>query len=149
MAKKLNDVLAGEGTNMVYISGTLDGRQIDCAGPIELTYKITKPQWPFVPVLPEYDPSKFTNPVFNYGSGNWEEQNENAQAKQINQLQKTVDDLKKELNEKNEENAKLKAVIQAVQKGQVQTTAILGQLMPAVQTLSEFAQSIQKKDGDK
>lgn len=149
MVEKLSDVLTGEGTNMVYISGTLDGRQIDCAGPIELTYKINAPQWPFIPATPDYSPEGLTNPVFNYGTSSWVEQDENAQAKQINQLQKTVNDLKKELSDKNEENAKLKVVIQAVQKGQVQTTAILGQLMPAVQTLSEFAQSIQKKDGDK
>ena len=149
VTKKLSDVLTGDGTNMVYISGTLDGRQIDCAGPIELTYKIDKPQWPFVPATSEYDPSKFTNPVFNYGGGNWEEQDENAQAKQINQLQEKVNNLQEELNKKNKENTALKAQISAVQQGQVQTTSILGQLMPAVQTLSQFAQTLQKKEGDK
>ena len=149
MTKTLNDILTGEGTNQVYISGMLDGRQIDCEGPIELTYKIGKPQWPFIPATQEYDPSKFTHPVFNYGAGNWEEQDENSQGKLIIDLQNQVKELKKNLNDKAEENTALKAQIQAVQKGQVQTTEVLGQLLPAVQSLSQFAQTLQKKEGDK
>lgn len=149
MTEKLNDVLTGEGTNMIYISGMLDGRQIDCAGPIELTYKISKPQWPFIPAIPEYDPSKFTHPVFNYGAGNWEEQDENSQGKLIIDLQNQVKELKNNLNDKAEENTALKAQIQAVQQGQVKTTEVLGQLLPAVQSLSKFAQTLQKKEGDK
>lgn len=149
MTKTLNNVLTGEGTNQVYISGMLDGRQIDCEGPIELTYKIDKPQWPFIPAIPEYDPSKFTHPVFNYGAGNWEEQDENSQGRLIIDLQNQVKDLKKNLDDKTKENTALKAQIQAVQKGQVQTTEVLGQLLPAVQSLSQFAQTLQKKEGDK
>lgn len=153
MTEKLNDVLTGEGTNLAYISGMLDGRQIDCEGPIELTYKINKPTWPFIPAIPEYDPSKFTHPVFNYGAGNWEEQDEKSQGKLIIDLQNQVKDLKKSLDDKTKENTALKAQIQAVQKGQVQTTEVLGQLLPAVQSLSQFAQAIQKdnekKDGEK
>lgn len=149
MTKTLNDILTGEGTNQVYISGMLDGRQIDCEGPIELTYKIDKPQWPFIPATQEYDPSKFTHPVFNYGAGSWEEQDENSQGRLIIDLQKQVKELKKNLNDKAEENTALKAQIQAVQKGQVQTTEVLGQLLPAVQSLSQFAQTLQKKEGDK
>lgn len=153
MTKTLNDVLTGEGTNLAYISGMLDGRQIDCEGPIELPYKINKPTWPFIPAIPEYDPSKFTHPVFNYGAGNWEEQDENSQGRLIIDLQNQVKELKKNLDDKTKENTALKAQIQAVQKGQVQTTEVLGQLLPAVQSLSQFAQSLQtkdeKKDGDK
>lgn len=149
MTAKLNDVLTGEGTNQVYISGMLDGQQIDCEGPIELTYKISKPQWPFIPATPEYDPSKFTHPVFNYGAGNWEEQDEKSQGKLIIDLQNQVKDLKKNLDDKTKENTSLKAQIQAIQKGQVQTTEVLGQLLPAVQSLSQFAQTLQKKEGDK
>ena len=153
MTEKLNDVLTGEGTNLAYISGMLDGRQIDCEGPIELPYKINKPTWPFIPAIPEYDPSKFTHPVFNYGAGNFEEQDEKSQGKLIIDLQNQVKDLKKNLDDKTKENASLKAQIQAVQKGQVQTTEVLGQLLPAVQSLSQFAQAIQKdnekKDGEK
>lgn len=149
MTKTLNDVLTGEGTNQVYISGMLDGRQIDCEGPIELTYKISKPQWPFIPAIPEYDPSKFTHPVFNYGAGSWEEQDEKSQGKLIIDLQNQVKELKKNLNDKTEENTALKAQISAIQQGQVQTTEVLGQLLPAVQSLSQFAQTLQKKEGEK
>lgn len=149
VTKKLSDVLTGDGTNMVYISGTLDGRQIDCAGPIELTYKIDKPQWPFVPATSEYSPEGLIKPVFDYGAGSWVEQDENLQGKLISNLQNQVKELKKNLDSKEKENTALKAQISAVQQGQVQTTSILGQLMPAVQTLSQFAQTLQKKEGDK
>lgn len=149
MTAKLNDVLTGEGTNLAYISGMLDGRQIDCEGPIELPYKINKPTWPFIPAIPEYDPSKFTHPVFNYGAGSWEEQDEKSQGKLIIDLQNQIKELKNNLNDKTEESTALKDQIQAVQKGQVQTTEVLGQLLPAVQSLSQFAQALQKEEGDK
>lgn len=149
MTAKLNDVLTGEGTNLAYISGMLDGRQIDCEGPIELPYKINKPTWPFIPAIPEYDPSKFTHPVFNYGAGSWEEQDEKSQSKLIIDLQNQIKELKNNLNDKTEESTALKDQIQAVQKGQVQTTEVLGQLLPAVQSLSQFAQALQKEEGDK
>lgn len=149
MTEKLNDVLTGEGTNIVYISGTLDGRQIDCTGPIELTYKIDKPQWPFIPATSEYSPEGLIKPVFDYGTGSWIEQDENLQGKLISDLQNQVEELKKNLDSKEKENTALKAQISAVQQGQVKTTEVLGQLLPAVQSLSQFAQTLQKKEGDK
>ena len=64
-SKTLNDVLPGEGTNLVYISGMLQGQQVNCEGPIEYTRKLDHPQWPFIPALPQYDPSKCKTPTFD------------------------------------------------------------------------------------
>ena len=142
--KKLSDVLDGEGTNLVYISGQFDGKQIDCDGPIEWTRKFDKPVYPIIPALPQYDPSKFKHPVFDYGLGAFVEKDENNQAKIIADLQNQNSQLQKE-------NVALKSEIKDVQKGQIQTTTVLGQLMPAVQELVKFAKSIQdqEKDGEK
>src|SRR5699024_637547 len=67
--KTLVDILTGEGTNLVYVSGMLQGVQVDCEGPIEYTRKLTHPQWPFIPALPQYDPSKCKTPTFDWGKG--------------------------------------------------------------------------------
>ena len=48
--KTLGDILTGEGTNLVYVSGMLQGQQVNCEGPIEYTRKLDHPQWPFAPV---------------------------------------------------------------------------------------------------
>lgn len=137
MTEKLNDVLTGEGTNLAYISGMLDGRQIDCEGPIELPYKINKPTWPFIPAIPEYDPSAFKNPVFDYAIGNFVEKDVDAQAEQIAKLKQENEELK-------QENVTLKSEIQDIQQGQINTTTVLGQLLPAVQQLAAFASNAQK-----
>ena len=88
--KTLNDVLPGEGTNLVYISGMLQGQQVDCEGPIEYTRKLTHPQWPFVPALPQYDPSKCKTPQFDWGKGEWVDESEEARVKQLNDLTEKV-----------------------------------------------------------
>lgn len=88
--KTLNDVLPGEGTNLVYISGMLQGVQVDCEGPIEYTRKLTHPQWPFVPALPQYDPSKCKAPTFDWGKGVWKDGSEEARVKQLNDLTEKV-----------------------------------------------------------
>lgn len=88
--KTLNDVLPGEGTNLVYISGMLQGVQVDCEGPIEYTRKLTHPQWPFVPALPQYDPSKCKTPTFDWGKGQWKDESEEARVKQLNDLTEKV-----------------------------------------------------------
>lgn len=88
--KTLNDILPGEGTNLVYISGMLQGVQVDCEGPIEYTRKLTHPQWPFVPALPQYDPSKCKTPKFDWGKGEWVDKSEEARVKQLNDLTEKV-----------------------------------------------------------
>lgn len=88
--KTLNDVLPGEGTNLVYISGMLQGVQVDCEGPIEYTRKLTHPQWPFIPALPQYDPSKCKTPSFDWGKGEWKDESEEARVKQLNDLTEKV-----------------------------------------------------------
>ena len=88
--KTLNDVLPGEGTNLVYVSGMLQGVQVDCEGPIEYTRKLTHPQWPFIPALPQYDPSKCKTPTFDWGKGQWKDESEEARVKQLNDLTKKV-----------------------------------------------------------
>lgn len=88
--KTLNDVLTGKGTNLVYVSGMLQGQQVDCEGPIEYTRKLTHPQWPFVPALPQYDPSKCKTPKFDWGKGEWVDESEEARVKQLNDLTEKV-----------------------------------------------------------
>src|SRR5699024_5848587 len=152
--KTLNDVLPGEGTNLVYVSGMLQGVQVDCEGPIEYTRKLTHPQWPFVPALPQYDPSKCKTPTFDWGKGQWKDESEEAKEKEFNDLKQTV----KNLQASEQDTAGLQQKIDAIQQGQDQTTVVLGQLLPAVQQLSQFAASMQKqattnadtnKEGDK
>lgn len=88
--KTLGDILPGEGTNLVYISGMLQGVQVDCEGPIEYTRKLDHPQWPFVPALPQYDPSKCKTPKFDWGKGEWKDESEEARVKQLNDLTEKV-----------------------------------------------------------
>lgn len=89
-SKTLNDVLPGEGTNLVYVSGMLQGQQVNCEGPIEYTRKLTHPQWPFVPALPQYDPSNCKAPKFDWGKGEWVDESEEARVKQLNDLTEKV-----------------------------------------------------------
>lgn len=153
-SKTLNDVLPGEGTNLVYISGMLQGQQVNCEGPIEYTRKLDHPQWPFIPALPQYDPSKCKTPKFDWGKGEWVDKSEEAKEKEFNDLKQTVKDLQAD----NQDAKGLSQKIEAIQQGQDQTTVVLGQLLPAVQQLSQFAASMQKqattntdtnKEGDK
>lgn len=88
--KTLNDVLPGEGTNLVYISGILQGVQVDCEGPIEYTRKLDHPQWPFIPALPQYDPSNCKTPKFDWSKGEWVDKSEEARVKQLNDLTEKV-----------------------------------------------------------
>ena len=88
--KTLGDILPGEGTNLVYVSGMLQGVQVDCEGPIEYTRKLTHPQWPFIPALPQYDPSKCKTPTFDWGKGQWKDESEEARVKQLNDLTEKV-----------------------------------------------------------
>lgn len=88
--KTLGDILTGEGTNLVYVSGMLQGQQVNCEGPIEYTRKLDHPQWPFIPALPQYDPSKCKTPKFDWGKGEWVDESEEAKVKQLNDLTEKV-----------------------------------------------------------
>ena len=152
--KTLNDILPGEGTNLVYVSGMLQGQQVDCEGPIEYTRKLDHPQWPFIPALPQYDPSKCKTPKFDWGRGVWKDKSEEAKEKEFNDLKQTV----KDLQASDQDTTALQQKVDVIQQGQDQTTVILGQLLPAVQQLSAFATTFQKqvttnadtnKEGDK
>jgi len=140
--KTLGDILTGEGTNLVYVSGMLQGVQVDCEGPIEYTRKLTHPQWPFIPALPQYDPSKCKTPTFDWGKGEWKDESEEARVKQLNDLTQAVKDLKA----KDQDTAGLQQQVDIIQQGQTQTTAVLGQLLPAVQELTKFAAALQKQE---
>lgn len=140
--KTLNDILPGEGTNLVYVSGMLQGVQVDCEGPIEYTRKLTHPQWPFIPALPQYDPSKCKTPTFDWGKGQWKDESEEAKEKEFNDLKQTVKDLKA----KDQDTTGLQQQVDIIQQGQTQTTAVLGQLLPAVQELTKFAAALQKQE---
>ena len=140
--KTLGDILTGEGTNLVYVSGMLQGQQVNCEGPIEYTRKLTHPQWPFIPALPQYDPSKCKTPKFDWGKGEWKDESEEARVKQLNDLTQAVKDLKA----KDQDTAGLQQQVDIIQQGQTQTTAVLGQLLPAVQELTKFAANLQKQE---
>lgn len=83
-AKKLSDVTE---TSLVWISGLVGDRQIDCAGPIELPFKIAKPTWPYTPVEPN---SNYTNQIFDYETGTWVATDAKSQGQQITDLTKQV-----------------------------------------------------------
>ncbi|WP_297954060.1 hypothetical protein [uncultured Lactobacillus sp.] len=140
--KTLGDILTGEGTNLVYVSGMLQGQQINCEGPIEYTRKLDHPQWPFIPALPQYDPSKCKTPKFDWGKGEWVDESEEAKEKELNDLKQAV----KTLQNEGQDTEGLSQKIDAIQQGQTQTTAVLGQLLPAVQELTKFAANLQNQE---
>lgn len=88
--KKLADIVP---TSLVWISGMIGNRQVDCAGPIELPFKLDKPEWPYTTVAP--NPS-YTNQIFNYDSGNWVPTDAKTQGQQLADLLKQVSDLQKD-----------------------------------------------------
>lgn len=154
LLKNYDELIPGEGTAIVYISGMLNGKQIDYAGPTTWPYKLTRPQWPVIPALPQYDPSKVEHPKFDWGKGEWIDYSKETTEKAIDDLQTAV----KTLQAEKQDTTDLLQKIDAIQQGQDQTTVVLGQLLPAVQQLSKFAVSMQKqattnidanKEGDK
>ena len=140
--KTLGDILTGEGTNLVYVSGMLQGQQVNCEGPIEYTRKLDHPQWPFIPALPQYDPSKCKTPKFDWGKGQWKDESEEAKEKEFTDLKQAV----KTLQANDQDTQGLAQKIDVIQQGQDQTTVVLGQLLPAVQELTKFAASMQKQE---
>ncbi|MDK6376775.1 hypothetical protein [Lactobacillus crispatus] len=82
--KKLADVVP---TTLVWISGMVGNRQIDCAGPIELPFALTKPEWPYTTVAPN---PAYTNQVFDYDSGTWVATDAKSQGQQLTDLTQKV-----------------------------------------------------------
>lgn len=89
-SKKLADVVP---TTLVWISGMVGTHQIDCAGPIELPFALTKPEWPYTPIAP--NPS-YTNQVFDYDAGAWVATDAKSQGQQLTDLNKKVEALQED-----------------------------------------------------
>lgn len=88
--KKLADVVP---TTLVWISGMVGSHQIDCAGPIELPFALTKPEWPYTIIAP--NPS-YTNQVFDYDAGAWVATDAKSQGQQLTDLNKKVEALQED-----------------------------------------------------
>ena len=122
--EKLADVVP---TTLVWISGMVGEHQIDCAGPIELPFKITKPTWPYTPVEPN---STYTNQVFDYALGTWIATDAKSQGQQISDLAQKVQDLQK--NSENHDKSADRA-----EKMGVQTIRILTSSTHQMSTISQ------------
>lgn len=118
--RTLDDVIPGDGTNRVWISGELAGRNFDCEGPIELSVKMTKPIWPFVTIEPN---SQFEHQKFNYSTGVWEPLDEATIGQQVINLAEKVEKLSQPDTEAAQFN--------------MQTTKALFSLTKEVQNLSK------------
>lgn len=127
-AKKLSDVTE---TSLVWISGLVGDRQIDCAGPIELPFKITKPTWPYTPVEPN---SNYTNQIFDYENGTWVATDAKSQGQQIT-------DLTKQIAKLNQDSVKHDQAAEQSQKMVMQQMQMLTAINTKLDKLT--------KDGDK
>lgn len=136
--KKLADVVP---TTLVWISGMVGSRQIDCAGPIELPFALTKPEWPYTAVAPN---PAYTNQVFDYGAGKWVPTDAKSQGQLLTDLAKQVTTLKDD-SQKHDQTA------DQSQKMGMQLTKVMMQLSSKVDALNTKIDGIvnDKKDGDK
>ena len=136
--KKLADVVP---TTLVWISGMVGSRQIDCAGPIELPFALTKPEWPYTTVAPN---PAYTNQVFDYDSDTWIATDAKSQGQQLTDLIKKVSDLQ-------EDSASHEKSADQSQKMSMQLTKVMLQLSSKVDALNTKIDGIvnDKKDGDK
>ena len=136
--KKLADVVP---TSLVWISGLVGSRQIDCAGPIELPFKLTKPEWPYTTIAPN---PNYTNQVFDYDKGEWVATDAKSQGQMLTDLVKQVTTLKDD-SQKHDQSA------DQSQKMGMQLTKVMMQLSSKVDALNTKIDGIVngKKDGDK
>lgn len=136
--KKLADVVP---TTLVWISGMVGSRQIDCAGPIELPFALTKPEWPYTTVAPN---PAYTNQVFDYGAGKWVPTDAKSQGQLLTDLTKQVTALKDD-NQKHDQSA------DQSQKMGMQLTKVMMQLSSKVDALNTKIDGMinDEKDGDK
>lgn len=136
--KKLADVVP---TSLVWISGMVGSCQIDCAGPIELPFALTKPEWPYTTVAPN---PAYTNQVFDYGAGKWVPTDAKSQGQLLTDLTKQVTALKDD-SQKHDQSA------DQSQKMGMQLTKVMMQLSSKVDALNTKIDGIvnNEKDGDK
>lgn len=135
---KLSDVIP---TSKVWISGMVGSRQIDCAGPIELPFALTKPEWPYTTVAPN---PAYTNQVFDYGAGKWVPTDAKSQGQLLTDLAKQVTTLKDD-SQKHDQTA------DQSQKMGMQLTKVMMQLSSKVDALNTKIDGMinDEKDGDK
>lgn len=135
--KKLADVVP---TTLVWISGMVGTHQIDCAGPIELPFALTKPEWPYTPIAP--NPS-YTNQVFDYDSGTWVATDAKTQGQQLTDLGKKVEALQ-------EDSASHDKSADQSQKMGAQLTKTMALLTTKLTTMEgKLDTLLNTKDGDK
>lgn len=140
--KKLSDVVP---STIVWISGMVGNKQIDCAGPFEAPFKIDKPTWPYVNVAPN---PNYTNQVFDYdadgGAGRWVPTDAKSQGQMLTDLIKQVTVLQDD-SQKHDQTA------DQSQKMGMQLTKVMLQLSSKVDALNTKIDGIvnDKKDGDK
>ena len=144
--------------------GYKSDNSISCE-PILLTTKQDKDEYPIAVTRPD----GFVAPNYEWFGDHqgWVETASLAQGKRLGSLEESLDSMKKNLETQNtqmknlvqtvsdtketndQENQKVMQMIKTIQQGQVQTTNILGQMLPAVQELTKFAQNIQQKEASK
>lgn len=135
--KKLSDVVP---TTLVWISGMVGSHQIDCVGPIELPFALTKPEWPYTTIAP--NPS-YTNQVFDYDAGAWVATDAKSQGQQLTDLGKKVADLQ-------EDSASHDKSADQTQKMGMQLTKTMALLTTKLSTVEgKLDTLLNAKDGDK
>lgn len=137
--KKLADVVP---TTLVWISGVVGNHQIDCAGPIELPFKLDKPEWPYTIVAPN---PAYTNQVFDYDSGTWVATDAKSQGQMLTDLGKKIEALQ-------EDSASHEKSADQTQKMGMQLTqamTILTTKMTTMEGKLDTLLNIKEKDGDK
>lgn len=135
--KKLSDVVP---TTLVWISGMVGSHQIDCAGPIELPFALTKPEWPYTTVAPN---PNYTNQVFDYDSGTWVATDAKSQGQQLTDLGKKVEALQ-------EDSASHDKSADQTQKIGAQLTQTLAVFNTKLSTMEgKLDTLLNAKDGDK
>lgn len=134
---KLSDVIP---TSKIWISGMVGSRQIDCAGPIELPFALTKPEWPYTTVAPN---PAYTNQVFDYGAGKWVPTDAKSQGQLLTDLAKQVTTLKDD-SQKHDQSA------DQSQKMGMQITRAMTILTTKMTTMEgKLDTLLNTKDGDK
>ena len=135
--KKLADVVP---TSLVWISGMVGSRQIDCAGPIELPFALTKPEWPYTTVAPN---PAYTNQVFDYDAGVWIATDAKSQGQQLADLGKKIEALQ-------EDSASHEKSADQTQQMGMQLTKSMAMLTTKLTTMEgKLDTLLNTKDGDK
>lgn len=84
--------------------------------------------------------------VWSDALGKWVDNSNKSIPLQINQLTQSFKNISETQKAKDQKDDEALKALQSVQQGQAQTTAVLGQLMPMVEKLSSFANTLQKTE---